>query len=118
DKDRVSDSGAIRSRLVPQFKHRGSHSLSRGLARMPYLAALYLRWLSAKIAWSLGYFIGPSRRCRRCECRGVYFRRSRVAWRDRPCGQRRRRLSSRPALPSFTADALAWNLETDDLEAP
>src|SRR6266436_5718893 len=73
--------------------------------------------LGSKIGRSLGYFIGPSRRCRRCRILWRVFRRSRVAWRDRPCGRRRRRLSSRPALP-HSPGCTRLDLETDDAAPP
>jgi len=48
---------------------------------------------------------------------GVYFRRSRVAWWDRPGGRRRLAYLRGQRCHSFTGDALAWNLETDGFEA-
>ena len=51
-------------------------------------------------------------------CYGVYFRRSRVAWRDGPGGRRRLAYLRGQRCRSFTGDALAWNFETDDFEAP
>jgi len=56
-------------------------------------------------------------RCRMGRCYGVYFRGSRVAWWDRPCGRRRLAYLRGQRCHSFTADALAWNLETDGFEA-
>src|ERR1700719_47782 len=118
---------AIRARFVRDSFHSLSTGLpqpSRGLARMPYLplaigrtagmrgriAALYLRGLGSKIGRSLGYFIGPSRRGRRC----------RILWRAFPPLARGLVRSSvrpttaapvfAPSIAAFTADALAWNL--------
>src|ERR1700730_7542169 len=81
------------------------------------IAALDLRGLGSKIGRSLGYFIGPSRPGRRC----------RILWRViPPLARGLVRSSMRPtaapafaaSIAAFTADALAWNLEIDDLEAP
>lgn len=81
-------------------------------------AALYLRWLGPKIGRSLGYSVGPSRRGRRC----------RIPWRVfAPLARGLVRSAVRPksaclvfaaSIAAFTPDALAWNFESDDFEAP